>query len=213
MGCGATHLIHPAILFYTALTIVLAMALHAAIPAAKATSVAGRTSNTGRTVAVAAEVTTIPAVVHTEMLSARYTTEVVAMSVVVSGSANAVPGMGATIGGIEVWTTEVEIVAVRVAGIDTEVPVACVPVERTIEVGGCDESIPLPVEEDITQVEIATLPVGSEHIVTPGNTHQIVKVDLVGGLVLLVCQIQLIGHLVGQEQSLVAGLLVTHCIC
>ena len=107
-------------------------------------------SDTGGTVTVAAtEVTTIPTVVHAEVLSVGGTV-VVAVTVIVAVSANSVPGMGTTIGDIEVRTSEVEIVTVRITGIDAEVPVTSVPVQRTIEIRGCNEGIPLPVEQDIT---------------------------------------------------------------
>ena len=43
--------------------------------------------------------------------------------------------MTSTVRYVEVRATEVEIVAARIAGVDTEVPVACIPVERTVEVG------------------------------------------------------------------------------
>ena len=169
-------------------------------------------SDAGGAVTVAAEITTVPTIVHTDMLSVR-AMEVVTMAVIVAVSAYSVPGVCTMIGVIEVRTSEVEVVTVCVAGIDAEVPVAGVPVQRTIEIGCCDEGIPLPVEQDIAQIEITALPVGSIHIVTAGDTHQIVEVDLIGCLVLFVCEIQLISHLVSQKQGLVAGLLIAHCVC
>ena len=175
-----------------------------------AASVAG--SDAGGAVTVATEVTTVPTIVHTDMLSVR-AMEVVTMAVIVAVSAYSVPGVCTMIGVIEVRTSEVEVVTVWVTGIDAEMPVAGVPVQRTIEIGSCDEGIPLPVKQDIAQVEITALPVGSIHIVTAGDTHQIVEIDLIGCLVLFVSEIQLISHLVGQEQGLVAGLLIAHCVC
>ena len=139
--------------------------------------------------------------------------EVVTMAVIVAVSAYSMPSVCTMIGVIEVRTPEVEVVTVRVTGIDAEVPVAGVPVQRTIEIGSCDEGIPLPVKQDIAQIEITALPVCSIHIVTAGDTHQIVEIDLIGCLVLFVSEIQLISHFVGQEQGLVAGLLIAHCVC
>ena len=158
----------------------------------------------------AVELTTIPAVVHTYMLSSRGA-EVLAVAIVVTAISMNMPGMSATIGGIEVRTSEVEVVTVRIAGIDAEVPVTCLPVEGTVEIAGCDKGIPLPVEKDIAQIEVATLPVDTEHIVAARHTHQIVEVDFITSLILLVGEVELIGHLISQEQSLVAGLLETHC--
>jgi hypothetical protein len=79
-------------------------------------------------------------------------------------SAMNMPGMSAAIGSIEVRTSEVEIVTVRIAGVDAEMPVTCLPVERTIEIGGCDIGLPLPVEQDITQVEITAFPIDTENV-------------------------------------------------
>ena len=169
-------------------------------------------SDSCRAVTVATtELTTIPAVLHADVLSVM--TIVAAVSVIIAMATYSVPGMGTTIGVIEVRTSEVEVVTVGITGIDAEVPVTGVPVQRTIEIGCCHEGIPLPVEQDITQVEITALPVGSIHIVTAGDTHQVVEIDLLGCLVLFVSKIQLISHLVGQEQGLVASLLITHCVC
>ena len=157
-------------------------------------------------------VTTVPAVVHAIMVSVG-SAKMVAVTMVVAGAADPVPSMGAAIGVIEMGTSEVEVVTVRITGIDAEVPVTGVPIQWAVEIGSCYESIPLPVEKDIAQVEIAALPVGSVHIVTAGDTHQIVQIDLIGCLVLLVSQVQLVCHLVGQEQGFVASLLITHCVC
>ena len=137
---------------------------------------------------------------------------VVAMSVVVSVSAMTVPGMSATIAGVEHRASEVEVVTVRIAGVDAEVPVATLPVQGTIEIGGCTEELPLPVDEHVAQVEVTTLPVNTKDIVIAGDTHQIVEVDFVGSLVLLISQVQLVSHLVREEEGLVPCLLVAHCL-
>ena len=74
------------------------------------------------------ELTTVPTVVHAHMLPS-WGAEVLTMAIVIAAIAMYVPGMSATIGGIEVGTSEVEVVTVRIAGIDAEVPVACLPVD------------------------------------------------------------------------------------
>ena len=139
--------------------------------------------------------------------------EVAVASVIVAAATVQVPAMATTVGGIEVGPSEVEVVTVGIAGVDAEVPVAGFPVERTVEIGSGTEGIPLPAVEDVTQVEVAALPVGAEHVVVACHSHQVVEVYLVGSLVLGVRQVQLVSHLVGQEQGLVAGLLVAHCTC
>ena len=65
------------------------------------------------------------------------------------------PAMTSTVRYVEVRATEVEIVAARIAGVDAEVPVACIPVERTVEIGGIEICSILPVEQDIAQIHIA----------------------------------------------------------
>ena len=166
----------------------------------------------GGAVTIATVVTTVPAVVHAKVLSVRGV-EVFTVAVIIAMSAYSVPGVVATISVIEMRTSEVEVVTVWVTGVNAEVPVAGVPVQWTIEIGCCEEGIPLPVKQDIAQVEVTALPVGSVHIVTAGDTHQIVEIDLIGCLVLFVSEIQLISHLVGQEQGFIASLLIAHCVC
>ena len=121
--------------------------------------------------------------------------------------------MSASIGSIEMWASEVEVVTSWVVAIDAEVPIACLPVEWAIEIGGCEECVPLPVEQYVAQIEVTALPIGTKHVVTPCYTHQIVEIDFVCSFVLFVCQVQLIRHLVGEEQGLVAGLLIAHGVC
>jgi hypothetical protein len=136
--------------------------------------------------------------------------EVVTMTVVVTVSADAVPGVTSTIGGVEVRTAEVEVVTVRITCIDTEVPVACVPVEGAVEVRGSNKCVPLCFQQDVTHVEVTALPISSINIINAGDTHQVVEVDLVGSFILLVRQVQLISHLVRQKECLVTCLFVTH---
>lgn len=68
------------------------------------------------------------------MMAVRMRAEVVAMSFVVAASAVASPAVTAAIGYIDGGTAEVEVVASRIAGVDTEVPITGVPIERTVEV-------------------------------------------------------------------------------
>jgi hypothetical protein len=72
--------------------------------------------------------------------------------------------MSATIGVPEMWTTEVEVSTMGIAGIDAEVPVASVPIERTVEIACCTEGIVLPVEQDIAQVKITANPIVSVEV-------------------------------------------------
>ena len=104
--------------------------------------------------------------------------------------------MSTSIGGIEMWASEVEVVTSRVVAIDAEVPIASFPIEWAVEIGGCEECVPLPIEQYVTQVEVTALPIGTKHVVSTCDPHQIVEIDLVGSLVLFVSQIQFICHLI-----------------
>ncbi len=121
--------------------------------------------------------------------------------------------MSAPIDGIEVRATEEEVVTMRIAGVDAEVPVAPVPIERTIEVEGIEVGAILPVEQNVAQIEVALPPVGPVEVVVSVYSHKVVEIDLVGCLVLLVGQIKFIRHLVGEEQCLLTCLLIAHCVC
>ena len=94
-----------------------------------------------------AEVTTmmtvaVQTIYHAMMRSACWP-EVTAPTVVVAVSTYHMPCMGTTIAGIESRTTENEVVAVRIAGVDAKVPETITPVKWTVEVAGCYEGIPL----------------------------------------------------------------------
>lgn len=129
-----------------------------------------------------------------------------------TASAIAVPAVSAAIRYVNGRTREVEVCAVRVSCIDTEVPVACVPIERTIEVACCAEGAVLPVKQNIAEVKVTAVPICAIYIVSSGHSHQVVEVYLVGSVILRVGEIKLVCHLVCEEQSLAACLLVTHSL-
>ena len=184
--------------------------------------------STSASVAEAAVVTSTSATVVVET-SATVSSAVVAMvvavahamvavmtsegaSVIPTASAVAVPTVATAIDGVEVWASEVEEVAVGIAGVDAEVPIASLPVEWTIEICGCQIGLILPIEQDITQVEVALCPICTIEVGLCVHAHQVVEVHLEGGLILLLGEVQFIGHLIGKEQRLLTGLLITHGI-
>ncbi len=186
---------------------------HVTVVASHAAMTGSDTSGTAR--AYVAIVATVEAIAHSEVLAVtgQCWAEVVGTSVIIAVSAVHVPAVATPIGSIEMGASIVEIVAVGIAGIDAEMPVARAPVEGAVEVGGCDIGIPLPIIEDVAQVEVTTLPEGTVHIVYAGDTHEVVEVDFVCCLILGIGQVELVGHLVGEEQGFVAGLLVAHGRC
>ena len=107
--------------------------------------------------------------------------------------------MSAAVCEYKVWTSEIEEVAVWVTGIDAKVPVASVPREWAIEVGCIHVSPILPIEQYVAKVKVALLPIESVEIVHVVDTHEIVEVDFIGSLILLVGEVELVCHLVGQE--------------
>ena len=155
-------------------------------------------------------VATLVAVVHSEVLVARPSDGCERATVIPRATAISVPSVSTAINRVEARHSEVEVGAVRIAGIDAEVPVATAPVQRTIEISGVEVHSVLPVEEDIAQVEIAALPVDAVKVVLRVYAHEVVEVHLVGCFILLFREVELIGHLVGEEQGLLAGLLVAH---
>ena len=152
----------------------------------------------------------VEAVAHSVMTATATRSE--RASVIPAASAVHAPAVSAAVDGPEVGTSEVEVVAVGVACVDAEVPVASLPVEWTVEVGGSQIGLVLPVEEDIAQVEVTLSPVGAIEVGLGIHAHQVVEVHLIGGLILLLGKVELIGHLVGEEQCLLACLLITHGI-
>ena len=69
------------------------------------------------------------------------------------------PAMPAIVNEDKVWPAKIEVVTTGITCVDGKVPVASVPVQRTIEIAGCAESTILPVEQYIAQVEIASSPI------------------------------------------------------
>ena len=120
------------------------------------------------------------------------------------------PAVASAVHGVEAWCTEIEVVTVWIAGIHTEVPIACVPVERAIEITGIAVHAVLPIEQNVTQVQVAALPVEAVQVVVVVDAHQVVEVNLVCSLILVIGEVEFVCHLVRQEKSLPTRLVVTH---
>ena len=120
------------------------------------------------------------------------------------------PAVTSAVHGVEAWCTEIEVVTVWIAGIHTEVPIACVPVEWTIEITGVAVHAILPVEQNVTQVQVAAFPVEAVQVVVVVDAHQVVEVNFVCGLILVIGEVEFVCHLVRQEKGLPTCLVVTH---
>ena len=79
-------------------------------------------------VVMVAIVSAVPSVTHSEMAGVVMIDIVVTTAVIPSMPTYTMPGMSSTIAGVEYRTTVVEVVTVRIAGVDAKVPVACAPV-------------------------------------------------------------------------------------
>ena len=121
--------------------------------------------------------------------------------------------MTTIVGDIDIRATKEEVVTMRIARVDAEVPVTAVPVKRTIEIGCVNIGAVLPVKQHIAQVEITLTPIDTIEVIIRVDAHQVIEIDLVGSLILRIRQVELVSHLVGQEQSLLACLLITPGRC
>ena len=118
--------------------------------------------------------------------------------------------MCAAVGVVKHRASEVEIVAVRVAGVDSEPPIARFIIERTVEIIGCTVGTILPIVEDIAQVGVPSAPIYAVKVVVSVDAHEVVEIDFVSSLILIVGQIEFVSHLVGKEKGLLACLFVAH---
>ena len=159
-------------------------------------------------------ISTIPTVTHTrEATTMCYTMSMGEICMIPRTTTIVMPAMTASVCNIEMWTTEIEIVTMWIASIDAEMPIASLPPQWTIEIACCTECLILPIEKNISQILITMNPVVSKHIIVCINTQEIVEVNLVCSLILLFIKVKLIRHFICKEQSLLAGLFVTHSIC
>ena len=97
--------------------------------------------------------------------------------------------MASTVHGVKVRCTEIEVVTVWIAGVHTEVPIACVPIKRAIKIGGVAVHAVLPIEQNVTQVQVAALPVEAVQVVVVVDAHQVVEVNLIGSLILVIGEV------------------------
>ena len=104
-------------------------------------------------------------------------------------------------------TRTIEVVTIRIAAVDVETPAVISPSHRTIEVVGGHVAIVLPAGEHVAQAAITERPVTAKDIVAR-QPHQVVEIDFIHCLVLLVGQVELVGHLICQEQGFVSCLVV-----
>ena len=98
-----------------------------------------------------------------------------------------------------------------VAGVDGERPATSAPDDGTVEPLTGHDAVVLPGAEHIAQVAVANFPPKTEHVGAGIYVEQVVEIDLIHCLILCCCQSELVGHLVCQEERLVACGVVRHC--
>ena len=108
--------------------------------------------------------------------------------------------------------TAIVVVATIVVTVDGEVPASSTPNDRTKEVVGCHQQAVLPVVQDAAEVVQAIAVVAAVEVGRRIDTQEVVEVDLVGVVILLVVEIELVGHLVRQVESLCLCTFKTHCV-
>lgn len=98
-----------------------------------------------------------------------------------------------------------------VVSVDGEHEGSMIPSQRTDEIISCCKERELPVVEDMAKVGVAIGQVIAIDVASGRDAHEIVEVDFVAVVVLLVVEVELIGHLVGEEARLLASFVVVHC--
>ena len=106
--------------------------------------------------------------------------------------------------------TEEAILGITV--IDGEHKLLVLPRNGTIEVLHLHVILVLDGREHKLQLVVTTGPEGAEDVIIHFKTHDVVHVDFKHGIILVIAQSEFVGHLVGQEERLVTGRLVTHRI-
>jgi len=130
---------------------------------------------------------------------------------VVSGIEAATSMAMATLEGHEHRRTVEEHPSDTVAGVDGEGPATSTPDDGTVEPLTGHEAVVLPGAEHIAQVAVANFPPKTEHVGAGIYVEQVIEIDFIHCLILCCCQSELVGHLVGKEEGLVACGVVRHC--
>jgi hypothetical protein len=91
-------------------------------------------------------------------------------------------------------------------------PMSGAPYNRTQEIIGCKKQAILPIVQDATQVADSVVVIDTIEVGRSTYTEEVIEVDLVGIIILLVVEVEFIGHLIGQVESFCLCTFETHCI-
>lgn len=102
---------------------------------------------------------------------------------------------------IAVRTCPVVVATVGIASVDRVVPSSASPSQRTVEVVQPHVAVPLVSAEHVPEVGVAAAPPASVEVALVVHAEQVVEVDFVCQLILFVVEVELVCHLVGEEQG------------
>lgn len=149
----------------------------------------GATTSWRITLATRTEIATLIAVSHAKVGTAMLGWATPRTSFIPTAATIMTPAMPTAIYGNEMGTAEIEISAMGIPYIDGETPKAIPPYQRAIEIAGGHISVVLPTQQDIAQVQVALRPTPAIEVIIAVDTHQVIQVDFVGGLVLVIGEI------------------------
>ena len=109
------------------------------------------------------------------------------------------------------WTVIVEMASV-VVRVHCKRPAASLPCYRTIEVGESHILVILPAVQDIAKVSVTAIPPDAEDITVSVQAHQVVEIDLIDCLILCSGEVELVSHLIREEEGLVLCCIIAHCV-
>ena len=109
------------------------------------------------------------------------------------------------------WTVIVEMASV-VVRVHCKRPAASLPSYRAIEVGESHILVVLPAVQDIVEVSVTAIPPDAEDISVSVQAHQVVEVDLIDCLILCSGEVELVGHLVREEEGFVLCCVIAHSV-
>lgn len=121
-----------------------------------------------------------------------------------------VPVVATAIGHIDFRAGLIEL-GRSIAGIDAPYPTVVGPVHWTVEIRCCYIGVVLPGRENALELLVTERPIIAVEVIVVVDCHEVVEVDLIGSLILLIGEVQLVSHLVGKEQCLILSLTVCHC--
>ena len=93
-----------------------------------------------------------------------------------------------------------------------ECPATSLPSHRAIEVGECHILVELPVVQHEAEVSITAIPPDAEYITVSVQAHQVVEIDLIDSLILCSGEVELVSHLVREEEGFVLCCIIAHCV-